>query len=84
MKDSAQIVVCAKSIGEIVKIRTQETVTLYETYEYDMGELRLPEGFEEWTPAGQAHWLSKHCVDCQRIEWDYAGIGTLDEYDVIE
>lgn len=68
-----------------MKIRTQETAHLYEEYEYDMGEdFQLPADFANWNKETQLLYLNRNCLDCNRVEWDYADGGTLDEYEIVE
>ena len=65
-----------------MKIRTQETVQKYETWEYTFdGE--LPEGFFSWNGEDQYNWLLVTGCDAICVDTEYADLGTIDEIEVV-
>ena len=62
-------------------IRTEETVTKYETWQYEVDA--LPDGFESWNGEDQSLWLGENTYDATLIRSDWAGLGTVDSVTIL-
>ena len=67
----------------MIKIRTQETNQKYETWEYEI-HAPLPEGFMDWNGEDQYSWLIKNTYDAILVDSEYANLGTIDSYDILD
>ena len=69
-----------------MKIRTQETCTKYETWEYEVDDdFVFPEGFHDWNGEDQYNFIqSMMILDSRMVDSDWSGLGTVDEWKIVE
>ena len=69
-----------------MKIRTQETVTKYETWEYELPEdFEFPEGFTTWNGEDKYDYVLSlpFVLESRMVDSDWTGLGTIDEIDFL-
>lgn len=64
-----------------MKIRTQETCTKYETWEYEVADdFEFPEGFHDWNPEDKYEFMQSISIyDSSLIYSDWSGLGSVDK-----
>lgn len=70
-----------------MKIRTQETVTKYETWEYELpDDFELPFAFHGMNGEDKYNYLMQlpFPYDANMRDSDWSGLGTIDEYEIVE
>lgn len=69
-----------------MRIRTQETCTRYETWEYELpDDFVFPEDFFTWSRIEKYDYLQSlpFPYEAQMVDSDWTGNGTVDEIDII-
>ena len=69
-----------------MKIRTQETVQKYETWEYDLpNDFTFPEGFFSWNGEDKYDYIIQLPInyDARMVNSEHSGLGTVDEIEVV-
>jgi hypothetical protein len=64
-----------------MKIRTSETAHYYEEWSYEIDS--LPDDFDDMSGDERFEWLSTNCQSATKISSDPAGVGTIDDYEIV-